>query len=155
MKSLKAREDVAFGAHEVRENGASELIDEDHHIASATKYGRHRYAHDVSVNYVERGPSGARGRHAVRAALRVDMRPGRLGRSAVPTRTRAFARSNIDALPCASCDHTLENGVMDVVEPAVEQRLAYGFEAESRGVRVNKERRRSPGWNGGGKRTRP
>ena len=73
MTSLKAREDVAFGAHEVRENGASELIDEDHHIASATKYGRHRYAHDVSVNYVERGPSGARGRHAVRAALRVDM----------------------------------------------------------------------------------
>ena len=73
----------------------------------------------------------------------------------MPTRTRAFARSNIDALPCASCDHTLENGVMDVVEPAVEQRLAYGFEAESRGVRVNKERRRSPGRNGGGKRTRP
>ena len=40
-------------------------------------------------------------------------------------------------------DTHLENGVVDVVEPAVEQRLAYGFQAESRGVRVNEERRRS------------
>ena len=92
MKPLKAREDLALRAHEVREKRARELINENHDIASATKHRRDRHAHDISVNHVEREPSGARVRHAVRAVTGVDMQAGRLGRSAVPTRTRAFAR---------------------------------------------------------------
>ena len=95
MPSSKAREDVTFGAHEVRENGASEFIHKNDHIASATKNRRDRNAHDVSVNHVERETGGAGGRHAMRAVSRVDMRSGRFGRSAVSTRTRALARGDI------------------------------------------------------------
>ena len=72
----------ACAAHEVRENRARELIDENHDIASATKHRRDRHAHDISVNHVEREPSGARVRHAVRAVTGVDMRAGRLGGAA-------------------------------------------------------------------------
>jgi len=139
MKPFKARKDLAFRAHEVREYGAGELIDENYDIASATKHRQDRHAHHISVDHVKREPSGARVGHAVRAVTGVDMRPGRLGRSAVPTRTRAFATSNFHTHPCASRGHALKNGVVDVVEPTVEQRLAYGFEAESRAVRVNEK----------------